>query len=83
MRGWVYEQILWFDIPVTNTHLVDVSQRSEGLICIKFDEQVRHRLLHLVIVLQNPVYCLWHVVHHHIQINLIFLEQMRVRNQKS
>ena len=73
MRGWVYEQILWFDIPVTNTHLVDVSQRSEGLICIKFDEQVRHRLLHLVIVLQNPVYCLWHVVHYHIQIDLLGL----------
>ena len=75
MRCRVYEQILWFDISVTNTHLVDVSQRSEGLICIKFDEQVRHRLLHLVIVLQNPVYCLWHVVHHNIQIDLIFLEQ--------
>ena len=51
MRCRVYEQILWFYIPVTNTHLVDVSQRSEGLICIKFDEQVRDRLLHLVIVL--------------------------------
>ena len=49
---------------MTNTHRVDVSKCSEALISIELNKKIWYWLLHFVVMLQNSVDSLWHVVHH-------------------
>ena len=60
---------------MTNTHRVDVSKGSEALISIDLNKKIWHRLFHFVVMFQNSVNGLWHVVHHDVQVDFIFLEE--------
>lgn len=73
MRCRIDQQVLRLDVPVADTHGVDVCQCPEGLVGIKLDEEVGHWLLHLVVMLEHSVDCLRNVVHHDVQVDLIFL----------
>ncbi len=74
MVGWVYQQVLGLNVPVAYAEGVDVCECSVSLVCVQFDQQNGHRLLHFVVVLQDAVDCLWDVVHHHVQVYFIGLQ---------
>ena len=59
----VYKQVLRLDVAVTVAERVDVRERTETLIGVQFDEENGHRLLHLVVVLEDAVDRLRNVVH--------------------
>ena len=75
----IYKQILWFDVSMTIAKRVNIRQCPETLICVEFDEKNWHRLLHLVVVLEDAVDRLWDVIHHNIQIDLVLLVSLRVK----
>lgn len=58
---------------------MDVGKRTEALIGVQFDQKDGHWLLHLIVVFQYAIDCLWDVVHHDIQINLILLVALSVK----
>lgn len=62
----VNKQVLWLDIAVAITKSMDVCEGSETLIRIELDQNERHLLPLLVVVLQNTVDSLRHVVHDHV-----------------
>ena len=45
---------------------MDVRECAEALVCVQFDEKNRHRLLHLVVVLEDTVDSLGDVIHHNV-----------------
>ena len=73
MRGRVNQNVLRLDVSMTDTLRVNICNRSEQLVRVDFDKQVRDHLLHLQILFHYPVGCIRDVVHDHIQINFVFL----------
>lgn len=73
MRIRINEDILRLDVSVTNTLGVNIRNRAKQLVAVKFNEQVRHHLLHFEIVLHHAVRCVLNVVHHNVEINFIRL----------
>lgn len=71
MAVWVDKKVLRLDVTMTDSKGMNVCEGSKSLICIKLDKNHWHLLLHLVIVLQDSEYSLWHVIHHDIQVNFI------------
>lgn len=63
---------------MTDAFSVDVGDTSHELVCIKFDDQVRNLLLHLVELLHHSVGGIRNKVHNHIQVNLIWLISISV-----
>ena len=53
---------------------MDVSKGSEALISIDLNKKIWYRLFHFVVMFQNSVNSLWHVVHYDVQVDFIFLE---------
>ena len=76
----LYKQVLRLDIPMAVAERVDVGQCTESLISVELDEDHWHRLLHLIVVLEHAVNCLWHVVHHDVQIDLVLLDVKNSHN---
>ena len=70
----LYKQVLRLDIPMAVAERVDVGQCTESLISVELDKDHWDRLLHLIVVLEHAVNCLWHVVHHDVQIDLVLLD---------
>ena len=75
----VYKQVLRLDVAMAVAQGVDVGKRTEALIGVQFDQKDGHWLLHLIVVFQYAIDCLWDVVHHDIQINLILLVALSVK----
>lgn len=69
----VHQQILWLDVSVANTEGVNVGEGPERLVCVQLDQDHWYLLLHLVVVLEDPEHGLWHVVHHDVQVDFIWL----------
>eukprot|EP00356_Strombidium_inclinatum_P006644 CAMPEP_0170495270 /NCGR_PEP_ID=MMETSP0208-20121228/15111_1 /TAXON_ID=197538 /ORGANISM="Strombidium inclinatum, Strain S3" /LENGTH=132 /DNA_ID=CAMNT_0010771433 /DNA_START=616 /DNA_END=1011 /DNA_ORIENTATION=- len=74
----VYKQVLGLYVSVADTEGVNISQGSEGLVGVELDEDDGHLLLQLVVVLQDAEHRLGHVVHHHVQVDLVRLVALRV-----
>jgi hypothetical protein len=75
MDSRIDQEILRLDVSVANSEGVDVSESAVALVGVKFDEQDLYWLLHFIIVLEHSVDCLRDIVHYHIEIDLIFLEE--------
>lgn len=73
----VDQQVLWLDITVADAERVDVGEGAEALVNIELDKEDGHWHLHLVVVLQDTVNCLRHVLHHDIKVNLINLHPVK------
>ena len=78
MALWIHKQVLWLDIAMAVAKRVDVGERSEALVGVKFDEKDGHWLLHLVVVLQHAIDSLGDVVHHHIKVYFVLFVALRV-----
>ena len=52
---------------------VDVRNRSQKLVGVELDEQIRHHLLHLEILLHHAIGSIGNEVHHNVQVDLIRL----------
>ena len=57
---------------MADTKSMNVSEGFEGLVSIQLNQDHWHGLFVLIIVLQNSKHRFWHVVHHNVQINLIW-----------
>ena len=55
---------------------MDIGEGSERLISIQLDQERWNGLLHLVVVLEHAIDRLRYVVHYHIQIYLILLQNV-------
>lgn len=78
MIGRLNKQVLRLDITMAVAESVDIGEGAEGLVCIELDQDYRHLLLHLVVVLEDAIDSFWHIVHHNIQIDLILLVTLSV-----
>ena len=58
---------------------MDVRECAEALVCVQFDEKNRHRLLHLVVVLEDAVDSLRDVIHHYIKVYFILFVTLGVK----
>lgn len=69
----VQEEVLRFDIAVTDADGVDVGEGAKELIHVKFDLEDGHRLLELYIVSAGTVYGLWHKFEDEIEVYFVLL----------
>mmetsp|Transcript_48194 Transcript_48194/g.124977 ORF Transcript_48194/g.124977 Transcript_48194/m.124977 type:complete len:276 (+) Transcript_48194:194-1021(+) len=70
VRVAVHEEVLRLDVAVADPHSVDVRTGAAHLVGVQLHEDVRHRLLHLVVMLHDTVNRVAAVLHHHVQISL-------------
>lgn len=81
---WVHKQVLGLDVSVAVAQRVDVGKCAECLVSVEFDKEGRDGLLHFVVVLEDPVYGLGDVLHHHVQIDFVLLRKfLLVRHLES
>jgi hypothetical protein len=73
-----HEQVWWFNISMTDTKWVQVSEASEHLIRIHFDQKWRHLFLLRGAFLWNLLYSFRHVLHHNIHVVFIFLNRIEL-----
>ena len=59
---------------------MDVSQSSESLVRIDFNQENRDWLFHFVVMLKYPKHGLRHIVHNQIQINFISLVPLSIKS---
>ena len=57
---------------------VYVGDRAEQLVSVELDQEVRHHLLHLEVLLHHTVGCVWDVVHNNVQIDFVRLVSISV-----
>ena len=57
---------------------MNVSDRAEQLVSVDLDKDIGHHLLHLQVLLHSAVGCVWNVVHHNVQVHLLWLIPVRV-----
>ena len=57
---------------------VYVGDRAEQLVGVELDQEVRHHLLHLEVLLHHTVGCVWDVVHNNVQIDFVRLVSISV-----
>ena len=73
------QKVLRLDISMAEAFWVNICNSSETLICINFHKQNGNRLLLFIIVLQNSKNSFWNIVHHDIQVYLIWLITLGVK----
>jgi len=61
--GWLYEQILRFDVPMADTCSVDVGKGTERLVSVEFDEEGRYGLFDFLVMFHDPEDSLGNIVH--------------------
>lgn len=76
----VDQQVLRFDVSVTNSESMNIRKRSEGLVGVQFNQEHWDLLLLLIIMLQDSKDRLWHVIHHHVKIDFIWLVTLSVES---
>lgn len=69
----VKEEILRLDVPVADADGVDVHERTEKLVHVKFDLQHRHGLLEFGIVTASAIHGLGDVFENKVEVHFIFL----------
>ena len=57
---------------------VYVGDRAEQLVGVELDQEVRHHLLHLEVLLHGTIGCVRNVVHHNVQVDLVRLVSISV-----
>jgi hypothetical protein len=80
---WIEQQILWFDVPMTDPLRMNVCQRSEELVDVELDLQNRHRGFHLVEIAGRSVDCLRDVFEHEVEVHFVFLCEKHCQHHKS
>jgi len=58
---------------MADTESMNISEGTEHLISVEFDEELRDALLHLDVVAHHPVNCFWDIIHNNIEVDLILL----------
>lgn len=71
--GRVKQEVLWLNIPVTDSPRVNVGQGSEELVDVELDFEDRHGGLHLVEIAGGAVHCLRDIFEDEIEIDFILL----------
>lgn len=74
----VTQNVLRLNVSMTDSLGVNVGNGSEKLITVEFDNQIWHHLLHLQIILHHSVSSVLNIIHHHVQVYLIWLLTIRV-----
>jgi hypothetical protein len=74
----ITKDILRFDVSMADTFGVNIGDGSHKLIGVDFDYQIWHFLLHFVELFHHSIGCIRNVVHHNIQVNLIWLVSVGV-----
>ena len=69
----IYQQVLWLNISVTNTERMNICQRSEHLIRIQFNQNIRNSLFSLSVISHNLVEGFRNEIHNNIQKYFILL----------
>lgn len=82
-RCRVQKQVLRFDVAVTNPKRMNISQTSKQLIHVQFNVTDWDSLLVFTIMTRNFVHGLRNILQHQIQINLIFLQNLQLKNPHS
>ena len=62
----IYQQVLWLNISVTNTERMNICQRSEHLIRIQFNQNIRNSLFSLSVISHNLVEGFRNEIHNNI-----------------
>mmetsp|Transcript_6086 Transcript_6086/g.17155 ORF Transcript_6086/g.17155 Transcript_6086/m.17155 type:complete len:342 (+) Transcript_6086:192-1217(+) len=70
VRVAVHEEVLRLDVAVADPHSVDVRTGAAHLVGVQLHEDVRHRLLHLDVMLHDTVNRVAAVLHHHVEVGL-------------
>mmetsp|Transcript_104835 Transcript_104835/g.254445 ORF Transcript_104835/g.254445 Transcript_104835/m.254445 type:complete len:282 (-) Transcript_104835:109-954(-) len=70
VRPPVHEEVLRLDVPVADPHCVDVGAGPAHLVGVELNKDVRHRLLHLIVVLHDAVDRIRAILHHDIEVRL-------------
>ena len=65
---------------MTYTQGVNVSESPKRLVSVKLHQDHWHLLLHLVVMLQNSEHCFGHIVHHHVQVDFVWLIPLGVES---
>lgn len=79
MSRRVNKEVLRFDVSMADTESMNVSQGSEHLVSVEFDEELRDALLHLDIVSHHSVNSLRNVIHDYIEIDFVLLVSSGVK----
>ena len=76
----IYQNIAWFDIPMTNSDSINIGKTPEHLIRVQlnfhfkhFTQLWRNLLFLLIVLLDERVECLGDVVHDQVEIDLLLL----------
>jgi hypothetical protein len=75
----ITENILRLDISVANTLSVDVCDGAHELVGVEFNNEVWYFLLHFEVLLHYTVSCVGDVVHHYIQVHLVWFISISIK----
>ena len=78
MRVHITQDVLRLNVSVANSLSVDVGDRPHKLVRVKLHNKVWHLLLHFMELLHYSIGRVWNVVHHHVQVHLIWLVSIGV-----
>ena len=78
MSGHIAKNILRLDISMADALCMNVSNGPHELVRVQFDDNIWDLLLHLVVLLHHSVGSVRNVVHHNIQVHLIWLLSVRI-----
>mmetsp|Transcript_18818 Transcript_18818/g.37965 ORF Transcript_18818/g.37965 Transcript_18818/m.37965 type:complete len:287 (+) Transcript_18818:456-1316(+) len=73
MRPAVDQQVLRLDVTVADSHCMNVGTCATHLVGVELYEYLRHRLLHLIVVLHDTVDGVGTVLHDHVEVRLTWL----------
>jgi len=76
----IYQQVLWLNISVTNTERMNISQRSEHLIRIQFNQNIRNSLFSFSVISHNLVEGFRNEIHNNIQKYFILLFALSIES---
>lgn len=68
----IHQHVLRFNVSMADTESMDVGKCLEKLIRVEPHKHHGNRLLHLVVVTDNPLHSLGNVVHDDIQVDFVF-----------
>jgi hypothetical protein len=69
----IYQNIAWFDIPMTNSDSINIGKTPEHLIRVQLNQLWRNLLFLLIVLLDERVECLGDVVHDQVEIDLLLV----------
>lgn len=79
----IEEEVLRFDISVTNANGVDVGEWAKKLIHVKFDLKHGHWLLEFCIMATSAIDCFWNIFENEIEIDFVFLEHPLEQSERT